>query len=419
MLEFYHPTKIDQLRKNLLADFMELEAVQLKTLGYYFEFAQYLLTCISYFGDWMRKNRISLKTLKNEDARMFLDQFSPLGRRKHKRKKKFCNILRCAVLRVLKHSIKQHPEKLLKTPIQREVHGFVEHLIRNRGIAMSTVKMYQIYLTDFLEHFFEKGRRISTKKLTPRMVRDYIMGLPPTQDERNRKDCCSMLNNYFRYLEMSGIKTHGLSIGIPSFHSKHKAVSPNLLTKEALSVFLNTIDRSTPMGKRTYASILCQADLGLRIGDVASMKLDDFDWRKGTVRIRNNKSSDANWLPLPKRVGEAIADYLKNGRPSSSSRFVFLVFRPKHDNGGSPHPLKVSIYQQWRKAGMDDRYYGTHIFRHYAAAQLKQKGVSIKVLSDILGHASLQTTALYSQVDIPALRQCAQPWPIKEASHEK
>jgi site-specific recombinase XerD len=67
---------------------------------------------------------------------------------------------------------------------------------------------------------------------------------------------------------------------------------------------------------------------------------------------------------------------------------------------------------------LGDKYFGTHVLRHYAAMRMKQKKCSIKVISSILGHTTLQTTAIYAKVDIPALRTIAQDWPTEEVDHE-
>ncbi len=185
-----------------------------------------------------------------------------------------------------------------------------------------------------------------------------------------------------------------------------------------LKKLLSSIDRFTPQGKKVYAAIVCQTDLCMRLGDVARITLDDIDWREGKIQINNHKGGTPYWLPLPHRVGVAIADYLKNARPASDSRILFLsTWWWRIKSVSTYHPFH-EINLQWEIAGLKNKYSGTRLLRHYGATQMKQKKCSIKVISDILGHTTLQTTAIYAKVDVPALRQVAQEWPGKEVPHE-
>jgi len=155
------------------------------------------------------------------------------------------------------------------------------------------------------------------------------------------------------------------------------------------------------------------SDLGMRLGDVTRLSLDDINWRNGTIMVRNNKSDRPFLLPLPERVGKAIANYLHDGRPQSETRNVFVSYRPL----GSTIKINAiagQIRMIWKNTGLDTKYSGTHIFRHSFATNLRRKGQPLKVIADILGHQSLETTALYAQVDVEALRRLVQAWPQKE-----
>ncbi len=183
MLEFYHPNAHETLKRNYLAGFIREEANRFKNQNYEKHSARYKLTAISYFGDWLKENGISLKKLQKSDVDRFLKEFRP---------RKKCNefydkcihrgVVRCAALRVLSHSFEKYPEKTKKTAIQREIGDFAEHLDKNYGIAIPTIRRYKNYLEVFLKHHFAPGRRISMKKLTPRKIRDFILKLPPIKD---------------------------------------------------------------------------------------------------------------------------------------------------------------------------------------------------------------------------------------------
>lgn len=324
MLKYYHPLKVDVFKKNPLAKVLELEAARLKSQVYQTEYAKQILNNIAYFGDWLKKNGICIKSVDKETAIRFLGQFRPPRNPLPANRLKNARIIaRAAVYSAVKHIEELYPESRLKTPIQREIYAFHKYLLEDLNLANYTRRRYEIYLEFFLEYFFH-GRRISLKFLTPKMIRDYVDQVPTIADERKKKDTCSMLNCYFRFSLMNGKKIGSLQVGIPSFHSSHNALPAEIISRSEINLLLDAIDRSGPVGKRTYASILCQIDLCMRIGEVSRIKLNDIDWRNGKIRVLNNKAREPYWLPLPKRVGQAIVDYLRNGRPKSKRREIFI-----------------------------------------------------------------------------------------------
>ena len=103
---------------------------------------------------------------------------------------------------------------------------------------------------------------------------------------------------------------------------RKKRVFPPL-TKDEIQRTVAQIDRSTVMGKRDYAIILLGARNGLRGCDIIHLKLTDIDWRAGEIRLIQKKTGNPLVLPLLPDVGEALKEYILNGRPDSSSEFIF------------------------------------------------------------------------------------------------
>lgn len=89
------------------------------------------------------------------------------------------------------------------------------------------------------------------------------------------------------------------------------------------------IDRSTAMGKRDYAMIMTAAVTGIRSVDIINLTFDAIDWINGEIRIIQHKTGKTLALPLTTDVGEAIQDYILNGRPKSDLPFVFYVQNPR------------------------------------------------------------------------------------------
>ena len=183
------------------------------------------------------------------------------------------------------------------------------------------------------------------------------------------------------------------------------------MTEEQLDTFLSSFDRSTTTGRRNYAMAMLMGTLGLRASEVAVLQLDDINWRDSSMRIASPKSRRANVLPLPVCVGQAIADYLRHGRPATADRHVFVRHVAPKDiplNGPLICKMATSAY---RRCGFDPRWHGTHILRHTAATNMHQRGATLKEVADLLGHRSIETFAVYAKVNLPALVAVALPWP--------
>jgi integrase/recombinase XerD len=184
---------------------------------------------------------------------------------------------------------------------------------------------------------------------------------------------------------------------------------PKALPPEDLDRFLRSFDRSTPGGRRDYAMALCMADCGLRACEVAALRLKDVDWRQATLRIPATKTLRSRLLPLTSRVGRAIAAYLRNGRPQSPERGLFLL-RYAPWTSATTFTVRRALMRAYERSDADP-WSGPHALRHTLATRMVQQGARIKEIADVLGHARIDTTFIYTKVNLPMLRRVAMPWP--------
>jgi integrase len=147
--------------------------------------------------------------------------------------------------------------------------------------------------------------------------------------------------------------------------------------------------------------------LGLRRSEVAGLCLDDIDWRAGEVVVRG-KGARKDRLPLPADVGEAVAAYLRRGRPEGDRREVFLRARAPYGPIASG-TVASTVRRACRRAGIAE--VGSHRLRHTVACEMVAAGVPLVEIAQVLRHHSLQTTAVYARVDLDRLRLLAAPWP--------
>jgi site-specific recombinase XerD len=409
MLEYYHrcPERRAAWERNVLAPFLEEAAGRYRGWGYQYKYAQAGLRFMTGFGDWLQENRIPVDQVAEAQVQSFLDQFMPQPHEAfvHKRIQ-----VSAAVHFVLTLIREKHPLTLTQSLAQAEIGKYAEHLRRNRGLAAGTIAHHRQCLEEFLTACFGQGE-VRLEEITAARVHAYVETIPRTSRNSKRRRVCSTLRGYFRFLQLQGTPTEYLQTIIPLVPTSRATLSPKVLTPPELQLLLHSMDCTRPTGKRDYAAVLCMIDLGMRVGDVARLSLDDIDWREGAVVVANRKRGRPYRLPLPKRLGQALADYLADGRPSSERREVFVRHAPPRGITTTATALKLAIRSAWKRAGLQDRFSGTHILRHTAATRMKQQGIALKSIADVLGHHSLQTTALYAQVDLPALRRTAQSWP--------
>ncbi|MFN2538816.1 MAG: tyrosine-type recombinase/integrase [Mycobacteriales bacterium] len=166
-------------------------------------------------------------------------------------------------------------------------------------------------------------------------------------------------------------------------------------------------DIATARGRRDAAILLVLLRLGLRASEVARLELDDIDWRRGEVTIRG-KGGRSDQMPLPVEVGEAIVTYLRDGRPSSSSRSVFLtVTAPIRTL--SPDGIGLMVYRACERTGVARA--GPHALRRTLATETLRAGAPMSEVPQLLRHADQATSSIYAAADAAAVAALAQPWP--------
>ena len=221
----------------------------------------------------------------------------------------------------------------------------------------------------------------------------------------------SSLRSLLRFLQLHGDCGPALVAAVPHLPSWRLDHLPRTMTDEQLRRFLARFDRSTPTGRRDYAMALCQVDLGLRVSEVSALRLEDLDWRAATLRIAGGKSRRTRELPLTEGVGRAIAEYLRRGRPATTCRHVFVRHTVPVGTAIGTELIRGVIRRAFARVEGCAHWTGTHALRHTAATRLHRRGASLKEVADLLGHRSIDTTAIYTKVDLPTLAAVALPWP--------
>ena len=210
---------------------------------------------------------------------------------------------------------------------------YEEHLRSNCGLTAESARLFVWHVSRFLATR-HGHRRPRPEALKPQDAAVYVLGLSPRWKPNTRRGAVTALRSYLRWLQMCGRCAPELVGSVPTVSSSRYSGIPASISPHQLGALLETFDRSKPIGLRDYAAALCMARLGLRVGEVAQLTLDDIDWREGVVSLPLRKGRRRNALPLPREVGDAMVAYLRKGRPRTPERRIFLSHRSRR--GGTP-----------------------------------------------------------------------------------
>jgi integrase len=217
----------------------------------------------------------------------------------------------------------------------------------------------------------------------------------------------SALRAFLRFCFVEGLVETDLSAAALVVTGRRRSSLPKAISKADARSLLGACDRRAALGRRDYAVIIVLLRLGLRRGEVARLTLDDIDWRAGELVVAG-KGGRVDRLPLPGDVGEAIAAYLRRGRPASDRRELFLRARAPFEPIAAG-TVSSTVRRACRRAGIAE--VGSHRLRHTTACEMVAANVPLPAVGQVLRHRSLQSTAIYARVDLNQLRQLAQPWP--------
>ena len=282
--------------------------------------------------------------------------------------------------------------------------SYLSDCIKNNG-APGTIDVKRTKLKQFLCYL--DGRRILLPDITASDVSDYMTTLYQYK-RATIHIISSVLRDFFRYLHTSGILENNLAGDVPRPKIYVEESFPETWTPEEIRQLLSAINRRTAIGKRDYAMILLAVLLGMRAGDICALNFKEIDWRKKVITYTQQKSGKINTLPLLPPIGEAIIDYLKNGRLDSDCDNVFIRHIHPYGAIASSSTLSETIKRYMRQAGLTIKSRKVaHSMRHTVASTLLRNGVPLMTISNIMGHDTPKTTIAYTKVDIPALRKCA------------
>jgi site-specific recombinase XerD len=283
--------------------------------------------------------------------------------------------------------------------------GYRAYLIEERGLAASTVRNYVDVARRFVSQYCASGRT-DLCGLTAAQVSEFVLAGCRTRGVGSAAILVVGMRALLRYLHLAGVTQTGLAGAVPSAASWPASCLAQPIDRLQAARLLLSCDRRTAVGRRDFAVLTLLLRLGLRVGEVAALELTDVDWRHGEILVRG-KGHREERLPLPADVGQAVAGWLRRGRPRCACTHVFTtLIAPRRELSGKAVSAIV------RRAGHRSGVVVTaHRLRHCTATELLRSGASLPEVGQVLRHASMLSTAIYAKVDHAALSTVVRPWP--------
>jgi site-specific recombinase XerD len=296
------------------------------------------------------------------------------------------------------------------TPHDQIFKEFDAYLRSERGLAPKSIIRHLPVIRRFLHEVCPAGDD-DLGKIIQEDVICYIESHAQDWSPGTGKAMCCSLRAFLRYLHHRGLNSRALAGCVPSIRRWKLATLPTYLPAAQVQKALDSCDRETVMGRRDYAILLLLAKLGLRADEVATLTLDDIDWRASEMLVRAKGRQRAR-MPIPPDVGAAIVAYLRNGRPKASCRRLFVRTLAPHVGFASGCAITWIAKTALDRAGIEGcAHRGAHIFRHSLATELLRSGATLSEIGQLLRHESHDTTRIYAKVNIDALRTLSLPWP--------
>jgi integrase/recombinase XerD len=295
--------------------------------------------------------------------------------------------------------------EIVPSPFADLIQDFADWMRKERALSPATIRTRSFHVGYFFNWYREQRRSFSEVALKDVDAYLFLQG----QQRWSRRTVAAsamVLRAFFRHAEHRQWCKKGIAAAIQG---------PSVYTGELLPVgpgwedvqrLISSAAGNRPCDIRARAILLLFSIYGFRSGEVAALCLEDLDWEKELISLRRPKQRRAQQYPLVREVGEAILLYLKEARPRSSHRELFLTIQAP-SRPLSPAVLFDIVKKRFRKLSIRTPHCGPHALRHACATHLLAGGLSFKEIGDHLGHRSAHATRVYAKVDLVGLRQVA------------
>jgi integrase/recombinase XerD len=275
----------------------------------------------------------------------------------------------------------------------------------------ATILIRGKFVEPFLNNLGKIAQPSKLFKLSTKTIHDYIIATAQPLHRSSKKHLTSSIRSFLRFAYIKSYLKRDLVEAVPVIAVWKLESLPKSISWEDTQKLLTMPDKSTPTGRRDFAVLSLVISYGVRIGQVTELKLQDIYWQQGVICFAASKHGNALRFPLHKEIAEALLSYIKKDRMQTEFQEVFLtITEPKRPLSKHNH-YYANLTKYYLKAGISSPSKGSRVLRHAFATRLVNQNTSIKTISDLLGHRYIETTFIYTKVDMGRLRELARDWP--------
>jgi len=271
--------------------------------------------------------------------------------------------------------------------------------LKSKSLSENTIKNYFRDLIDYF-NYLNQNNLSAFKSIKPEHIRKMLSFLIDKGFSKlsiSRK--ISAIKSYITFLEKFNYSSDNYSelITIP----KKTRILPKVMTEKEINQLIKHVEINTKKNLRDDALIELLYSTGLRVSEVANLKIGDINFEKSEIKILG-KGNKQRVVIFNNKSKEKIIKYLKNDKRLISLN-TGALFQNKYKQSLSPRSIQRLLKKYLNFSGINSKY-STHTLRHTFATHLLEGGADIKVIQQLLGHSSPETTKIYTHLSSPALK---------------
>jgi integrase/recombinase XerD len=279
-----------------------------------------------------------------------------------------------------------------------------QYLVELRGLSASARSHHAHAVSDFL------ARGVASRvlsALTQRDVEAFVVLRSGEISRHSMQHVIGILRSFLRFCHDRGYLSSRLDQTIDTPRTYRGELPPRALAWRTVQALLASIDRAGKSGWRDYCILHLIAHYGLRPSEVVSLRLDSIDWERRTLRVTQRKTRSTLTLPLAPETIRVLSQYLAVDRGRQGRSHPELFLRARCPNGPLQHYAISDVFEKHMRAAKLGTTGDAYSLRHAFAMRLLARGVGVKLIGDLLGHRSIDTTRTYLRLNKEALRDVA------------
>lgn len=300
-------------------------------------------------------------------------------------------------------------------PTELRLDAFGSYLLEVRGLSARTISGHRSRLLHFLQFLGYDECPTVVATLDLKQIEAYLCVAAKSNCRASLQHVVASIRSFLQREHAQGSLQMPLHEQIDTPRTYRLEQLPRAVPWEKVVELLRSIDQSNTEGLRDFTILYLAARYGLRSGELVTLKLDDIDWRSGTLRVPQSKTKQSLVLPLDDESVDVLVGYLQRARPASEHRELFLRIRAPM----SPlahYAVYDILEKRIRLGGLEITNTGTHVFRHSLAMHLLRRGTSMDSIGSVLGHRCPESTTVYLRLAVEDLREVGLPVPEKGES---